>query len=121
MKKFLTIGTALSLIAVSAIAADKSSGDLKNKEERYNRRLDSMMSRLDTNQDKAISKEEFLAAQEKKFSLKDTNQDGKITKEEMIAARKAKIGEHGRHHGNAAQKEAGKAADAVKNPETKVQ
>ena len=45
----------------------------------------------DTNQDGAISKEEWQKKKDAEFADKDTNKDGKITKEELIAGFEASI------------------------------
>lgn len=53
-----------------------------------------MMARMaDANQDGAISRDEFLAAQGKHFAMMDANKDGTVTPEERQAAR-AKMREH---------------------------
>jgi Ca2+-binding EF-hand superfamily protein len=51
-----------------------------------------MFEQSDTNSDGAISKEEFLANAEKRFSKIDANNDGKLTKEEFKAHREARKG-----------------------------
>lgn len=46
-----------------------------------------MMSKMaDTNNDGAVSRDEFVAAGAKHFDMADANKDGKITKEERVAA-----------------------------------
>lgn len=52
-----------------------------------------MLAMADTNKDKAVSKDEFLAAHAKHFSMADTNKDGSLTPDERKAAQ-AKMREH---------------------------
>ena len=50
-----------------------------------------MIKMNDTNQDGAISKEEWQKKKDGEFAEKDTNKDGKLTKEELIAGFEASI------------------------------
>ena len=52
---------------------------------------ENLMRAHDTNQDGAISKEEWQKKKDAEFAEKDTNKDGKITKEELIAGFEASI------------------------------
>ena len=52
-----------------------------------------MLAMADTNKDKAVSKDEFLAAHAKHFDMADANKDGKLTPDERKAAQ-AKMREH---------------------------
>jgi len=44
---------------------------------------DRIMSRFDTDEDGAISKEEAIGPMERRFSQMDANEDGKVTAEEL--------------------------------------
>jgi Ca2+-binding EF-hand superfamily protein len=75
------------LTASSTLAADintkKSPAEIeKHAAERFKK--------SDTNNDGAISKEEFLARSEKRFNEIDTDHDGKISPKEMKTYRDAK-------------------------------
>lgn len=52
-----------------------------------------MLAMADTNKDKAVSKDEFLAAHAKHFDTTDANKDGSLTPDERKAAQ-AKMREH---------------------------
>lgn len=52
-----------------------------------------MLAMADTNKDKAVSKDEFLAAHAKHFDTTDANKDGSLTPDERNAAQ-AKMREH---------------------------
>jgi uncharacterized low-complexity protein len=52
-----------------------------------------MMQKMDTNEDGAISKDEFMQHHEKKFAKKDKNSDGKLTQDEMKMMKEGKCGE----------------------------
>lgn len=54
-----------------------------------------MMSKVDSNKDGKISKEEFLKYQEAKFEKKDLNKDGFIDKDEMDKMMKKHMHGHG--------------------------
>jgi uncharacterized low-complexity protein len=51
-----------------------------------------MMKKMDSDQDGAISKEEFMQHHEKKFSNKDLNSDGKLTRDEIKMMKEGKGG-----------------------------
>lgn len=52
-----------------------------------------MLRMADTNKDRTVTKDEFLAAQAKHFDMMDANKDGTVTGDERKAAR-AKMREH---------------------------
>jgi hypothetical protein len=53
-----------------------------------------MMARMaDANKDGAVSRDEFLAAQTRRFEMMDANKDGSVSGDERKAAR-AKMREH---------------------------
>lgn len=58
-----------------------------------------MMKMADTNNDGAVSKDEFLAAHGKHFAMMDANHDGQLTKAERQAARAKMGGMGGMRHG----------------------
>ena len=58
-----------------------------------------MMKMADTNNDGAVSKDEFLSAHAKHFDLMDVNHDGQLTKAERQAARAKMRGMGGMRHG----------------------
>ncbi len=65
-----------------------------------------MLGMADTNKDRAVSRDEFLAAHGKHFDMADANKDGQMSADERKAAR-AKMREHmrgmkGGQHGRAA-------------------
>jgi hypothetical protein len=53
---------------------------------------------LDTNNDSAVSKDEWRSQGDKMFSENDANKDGKLTAEEMKAHREAKRAEWLKNH-----------------------
>lgn len=56
-------------------------GGMKMKEGKCGMKM--MMKKMDTDEDGAISKNEFMQHHEKKFTKKDKNADGKLTEDEM--------------------------------------
>ncbi len=58
-----------------------------------------MMKMADTNNDGAVSKDEFLTAHAKHFDMLDANHDGQVTKAERQAARAKMRGMGGMRHG----------------------
>lgn len=58
-----------------------------------------MLHMADTNKDKAVSKDEFLAAHAKHFDTADANHDGKLTPEERKAAHEKMRGMMGKMKG----------------------
>ncbi len=50
-----------------------------------------MLKKFDTNNDGAISKEEWLKRHEANFADRDTDRDGKLTKEELVAGAEKQI------------------------------
>jgi Ca2+-binding EF-hand superfamily protein len=85
MKKLLLTSIAavmgLSLPAM-ALAENHEGGDHADKKG-Y-----SMMEKMDVDGDGLVSKTEFLAKHEEKFTKMDTNGDGSVSKDEMTEARK---------------------------------
>lgn len=80
MNKLLMLGVAAVSMGVAVPAmAEGPHGGPKGKD---------MFALHDTNNDGKVTKEEFLAGAEKKFTEMDTNKDGVISKEEH-EARKA--------------------------------
>ena len=83
MKKLLTMAVfALSFAVTPAFAEGDGGGHKGGK----------MFEKQDTNGDGVISKSEFLAHAEEKFSKIDADGNGEITKEEGKSARKAMKG-----------------------------
>ena len=69
---------------------DKNGDGILNKEElEAINKADaaSFMKEIDVNRDNSISKNEFLAAAEKRFTLLDKNKDGFLNKEELTQSR----------------------------------
>jgi len=54
-----------------------------------------MLRQADTNGDKAVSRDEFIAAALKRFEAADANHDGKLTPEERRTAMRQMMGHHG--------------------------
>ena len=77
MKKLVLLSTMFALCAAPAFA-NMDSADHKAMEE-------AMFTKMDTNGDGYISKEEHDAYAAKMFAEADTNGDGKISKDEMHA------------------------------------
>jgi len=91
LSKFIfCIAIALAFVSSPAIAE-------KDGDKEYGKHHGKMMGEMDTNDDGAVSKDEFLAHAEKKFAHKDKDGNGKIEKHEMKEAhqeRKEKIKDH---------------------------
>ena len=64
-----------------------------------NKGMKHRMKNMDTNNDGAVSKDEFMAHAEKKFAMKDKDGDGVISAEEMSAMKKHKEGKCGEKNG----------------------
>jgi len=64
---------------------------------RIDRRAESFVKRLDTAGNGYVTKDEYLAAAQKRFARLDSNGDGKLTPDELASAR----GNHGGKQGNA--------------------
>jgi Ca2+-binding EF-hand superfamily protein len=75
MKKFLLLAFAASAIAAPAFAQDAP------------QRGGGMLSRLDTNGDGVVTREEYNADVAARFARLDTDKDGKVTQAERDAAR----------------------------------
>ncbi|WHU03741.1 MULTISPECIES: EF-hand domain-containing protein [unclassified Sphingomonas] len=74
MKKFLLVAFAASAITAPAFAQDTP------------QRGGGMLSRLDTNGDGIVTKEEYNAGIAARFAALDTNKDGKVSEAEREAA-----------------------------------
>ncbi len=89
MNKMLMLGVAALSMAVAMPAkAEPEHGGKKGKD---------LFAVHDTNSDGKVTKEEFVAGAEKKFTEMDTNKDGAISKEEHEARKaewKKKMKEH---------------------------
>lgn len=75
--KFLALILALSVIS-PAVMADHHGGDKKKAK----------VVKMDTDENGAVSKEEFMAAQEERFTKMDADGDGSISTDEYKAAAK---------------------------------
>jgi Ca2+-binding EF-hand superfamily protein len=93
MKRIFTILSALIVSATFAIAEDKpaEAKPAAPAGEKPKHNPEEMFKKKDTNNDGAVSKEEFLAGAkdaakgEEAFKRKDKDNDGKLTKEEFAA------------------------------------
>lgn len=74
------MAVALGLASGAAIAGHHEGGKHEGP------RGEKMMERIDTDGDGVISKAEFMAKHEEKFTQMDTNGDGSLSKDEMEAA-----------------------------------
>ena len=97
MKKLLLLTLAVSVGLASTVALAQVAGQVAPQAGQRN-----MMSRMDTDGDGFISKDEAakyprLAAN---FDQIDTNKDGKLSKDELAAWHKAKMAEGGRMRGH---------------------
>lgn len=81
MKKAILMATLATFVAVPALANDPA-------------KFDEKFTKLDSNSDGQVSKEEHAAAKEEKFEEADTNNDGNLSKEELKAAWEHKKEEH---------------------------
>lgn len=82
MNKFvMTAALAMALGMTTAAQADDHKGDKGEKFQRH------MMEKIDTNGDGVISKAEFMAAHEEKFTKMDTDGNGELSADELKAAR----------------------------------
>ena len=72
-----------------------------------------MLARMDTNGDKAISRDEFVAGALQRFDAADANHDGKLTPEERRAAFRAGMMKHmrGMGHGGEGMEHGGMGHD----------
>lgn len=82
-KPLMTVLAVAMLASVPAFAEGGPKGDHKGP------RHDRMMEKIDTDKDGKLSKAEFVAAQEARFTEMDADKDGFVTKEEGKAAHEA--------------------------------
>ncbi len=90
MKKLLLSLAVLGLMATPALAEDGEKGSGHGKGGKHHLEMD-------TDGDGAISKAEFMAVQEKRFSELDANSNGSIEKEEFQAFRDKMKGKRGEY------------------------
>jgi len=85
MKKFLISAAIVSLMSVPAFADKhgKSDAEIRAKVQEY-------MKTIDTNSDGFISKAEYDAVSDRKFSEADTNNDGQLSLDELVAKKQSK-------------------------------
>ena len=83
MNKFVLTAAMAAVLGLSATAAmaEHHEGGAHDKGK--------MMERIDTDGDGVVSKAEFMAKHEEKFTKMDKNSDGNLSKEEMESAREA--------------------------------
>lgn len=79
-KSLLLVSAGLLATALSAGVYADQDKDAKRCE---HHKKGSYMTRLDTNKDGVVSREEYVANAEKRFSKLDANNDGMIDKDEM--------------------------------------
>lgn len=80
MKKLFLAAVALGALSIASTDVMAHNHDDKGYKGK-------MMEKVDTDGDGAISKEEFMAKHEEKFTKMDTDADGLISKEEHKAAK----------------------------------
>ncbi len=85
--KIISIALLSLLIATPAFAADSDSATAKAL-------ADARIKKLDTNKDGKLSKAEYLAGSEKKFSDYDVNKDGFLSADEMLAIKTHEMQEY---------------------------
>ena len=83
MNKLLLGAIAISALSIGANAALAE----KNGDGMHDEHKGKMMERIDTNGDGMISKAEFMAKHEEKFTKMDVNNDGLLSMEEMKEAK----------------------------------
>ena len=85
MKKVIGCLAVVSSIVMSinSVHADGDTCDKNMPNQHYGRMDEMMFSKLDTNGDGVISREEFNAYNDKHFKELDTNKDGKLTLDEL--------------------------------------
>lgn len=82
MNKYVMTAALAMTLGITGIAqADDHKGDKGEKFQRH------MMEKIDTNGDGTISKAEFLAAHEEKFTKMDADGNGELSADELKAAR----------------------------------
>ncbi|CAB1274190.1 EF-hand domain-containing protein [Candidatus Nitrosacidococcus tergens] len=82
LRNLFIFGGALSLIFSISAFADS------DKESRHEKHMEKMFSKMDTDGDGKISKQEAQAAATARFDKVDANKDGYVTKDEAAAAAK---------------------------------
>lgn len=92
MKKFILAATSVAVIAGGAFYALAERTEDGKKDPHGKKH---MLERLDANKDGKVTKDEFVADAEKRFSEIDADKDGNVTEEEMRAHHKAKREEFG--------------------------
>jgi hypothetical protein len=111
-RKLIPLMAAALLLAAPAIARAEGSAAQNNQQGgNQHQQRDGFMKRIDKNNDGAISKDEFVAAQVERFTKMDKNGDGKLSKDEMRAAREMFVGKK-RHRGG---KDANNDGDGLLN------
>jgi hypothetical protein len=80
MKKFIIASAVMAMFATSAIAAEEAK-DAKGKKPEGGK----MFETFDANKDGGISKQEWQASHDKKFTDMDGNKDGKVVPDEARA------------------------------------
>jgi hypothetical protein len=85
MLKFLSLSTALLLIAGPALAAPDDPVATPEKPARASNAVPRGLMRYDTNKDGVVDRAEWKAAQEARFKQLDANGDGKLTQDELFA------------------------------------
>lgn len=88
--KTLYTSLTLALIALAPVSAMAADAPMHDKMGHWKE--------ADTNGDGVISKQEFMAEQEKRFKEIDTNGDGNISQDEMQAHREKRKAEFRAHH-----------------------
>lgn len=86
---FLMTAAAALAMTVSAMAQEPGEKAADAAPEFGKDKVEMMMQKADTNGDGMISKEEFMAKHEKRFTEIDTSGDGQLSKDEMQAHREA--------------------------------
>lgn len=94
MKKTLLVISSVACIvgAVFFANAQNSPDDAKEGQSRGGK-MGGMLRAIDTNGDKVVSKDEFVADSNKRFAEMDANKDNKITEEELEKFQEAKKAE----------------------------
>lgn len=89
--KNLLMFTALALVVGAPLALAKGCGEGQHNGKKGPHMMEKMFEHHDTNKDGVISKEEFMASAETRFTEADADGDGSITKKEMMEKHKERM------------------------------